>query len=154
LVYTWKSGVFDEAYTFYACMKCNGDFATDSTGTGTISATSTAIVGSSTAFTTELKVGYPIYNADNDEYREVTVITDNTHATIKNAFTANFSTKAFKYNSCLVNLYRESTLVYTRALNSTSPFRLPSGYAREHEIEVKGEKKIYDIKMAQAMEEL
>lgn len=154
LVYTWKSKVFPEANTFYSCMKINGSFSSDSTGTGTITATSTAVVGVGTAFTTELKPGYPIYNADNLQYREVSSITDNTHLTLVSAFTANFSAKAFKYNSALVNIYRDSSLVFTRAINTTSPFRLPSGYGREYELEFKGTKQIYDVKMGQSMSEL
>jgi hypothetical protein len=155
LVYQWKSKVFADDYTFYSCMKVNGSFASDSTGTSTITATGTAVVGSGTSFTTELKAGYALYNADNDEYREVSSVTDGTNAVLVSAFTANFSAKAFKYNSCLVNIYGGSSLIYTRAINSTSPFRIPSGYYREWEIEFKGEKKIYaPPKMGKSMGEL
>lgn len=154
LVYNWKSKVFAENYTFYSCMKINGSFSSDSTGTGTITATGTAVEGSGTSFTTELKPGYPIYNADNKEYREVSSITDDDTLTLVSAFTANFSAKAFNYNSAIVNIYGDNSLIFTRAINSTSPFRIPSGYYREWEVEIKGVKQVYDIKMAQSMSEL
>lgn len=56
-----------------------------STGTGTVTITGTAVVGSGTNFTGQLAVGRMI--AISNEFRRVTAIADNTHATIVSAFT-------------------------------------------------------------------
>jgi len=153
-VATWKSGIFVTYNTFFSCMKVNGDFSSDSTGTGTITTTATACVGVGTIFTTQLEVGNVIYDATLKEYREVSAITDNTHLTLANAFSSNRSGTAFKYNPAMVNIYKDNSLVFTRALNSTSPFRIPSGLGREREIEIKSNVSVYDIKMGQIMEDL
>lgn len=54
-------------------------------GTGTISSTGTAVVGVGTLFTSETPVGSFIDPGNGDE-RSVTVVTDNTHLTVDNAW--------------------------------------------------------------------
>ena len=154
LVCSWKSKIFTDKHTFYSCMKINGDVSSDSTGTGTITTTSTAISGSGTSFLTELKPGHVIYNADNDEYREVATVADNTSLTITRAFTTEFSDKAFKYNDILVNIYKDNSIFYTRAVNTVTPFRLPAGYGREWSFEIKGSDDVYSFKLGKSMIEL
>ena len=54
-------------------------------GTGTISSSGTSITGSGTSFTTQLVLGKMIA-VENNIFRKVTGITDDTHATIEEAF--------------------------------------------------------------------
>jgi hypothetical protein len=155
LIYTWKSKVFVTSFEFFSCMKINGDFVSDSTGTGTISSSGTAVTGTGTSFTTELAAKNVIYEATLKEYREVLSVTDDTHCTLVSGFSSNVSGKAFKYNSAMINIYKDDSLFFTRGLNSTKAFRLPSGRGSEWEIEFKSDRKIYEeVKMAQAMSEL
>ena len=155
LAYTWKGKVNVTPYTYFSCMKVNGDFVADSTGAGTIASTGTAVVGSGTSFDTQLAATNVIYDVTSKTYREISSVTDSTHLTLVAAFSSNLSSVPFKYNTSMVNLYRDDSLIFTRALNSTSPFRVPSGRGREWEIEFKGNKKIYsNAKLAQSMEEL
>ena len=152
---TWKSKINVTPYTFFSCMKVNGDFSDDSSGTGTISTSGTAVTGVGTSFDTQLKAGYVIYDSSSKTYREIASVTDATHCVLVTAFTSNLTATAFKYNSSMVNLYLDDSLFFTRALNQTSPFRIPSGRGREWEIELKTEGKIYPpVKLAQAMDEL
>ena len=96
-----------------------------------------------------------IYNATLKQYREVASVTDATHCTLSTAFTANITAAAFKYNSTMMNIYRDGSLFFTRGINTEKPFRIPSGRGREWEIEFKSDDKIYPkVKMAQSMEEL
>ncbi len=155
LSYTWKSKVNVTPYTFFSCMKVNGDFSDDSNGTGTISTSGTAVTGTGTHFDTQLKAGYVIYDSNSKTYREIDSVTDATHCVLVTAFASNLTATTFKYNSSMVNLYRDDSLIFTRALNQTSPFRIPSGRGREWEIEFKGNKEIYSNPiLAQSMEEL
>lgn len=63
------------------------------TGTVAVAASSTAVVGTGTAFLTELSVGEQIAvpASGSPVVRIVTVITDNTHLTVNTAFTATLS---------------------------------------------------------------
>lgn len=69
------------------------------TATGTITATGTAVVGSGTAFTSELSVGKGIRVGD--EVRYISAITDDTNLTLETAFTADPSGATFEYQSNL-----------------------------------------------------
>ena len=154
-VCTWKSKIFVTSHTFFSCMKVNGDFSSDSTGTGVISTTGTACVGVGTDFTDEMEAGNVIYNADLKEYREISSVTDETNLVLVSAFSSNISAETFKYNSAMVNIYKDNSLFFTRALNTTSPFRIRSGRGREWEVELKTDGIIYERpKMAQSMSEL
>jgi len=154
-VCSWKSKVFSMARTYFSCMKVNGSFSADSTGTGTITTTGTACVGFGTSFDTELETGNVIYEATLKEYREVSSVTDSTNLVFVSAFSSNLSAKAFKYNSSMVNIYKDNSLHFTRALNSTNPFRIKSGLGKEFEIEFKTDNEIYERpQMAQDISEL
>ena len=155
MIYTWKSKVVVAKDSFFSCMKVNGDFAADSTGTGTITSTGTAVEGTGTSFTTELVAGGVIYSASLKKYREISSITDNDSLVLVSAFSSNVSGDSFKYNTALVNIYKDDSLFFVRALNATTAFRIPSGLGNEWEIEFKGDKKIYTHpQMAQSMDEL
>lgn len=69
-------------------------------GTGTISSTGTAVTGSGTAFLTELKVGGTIRTTRvfNVEYKVVTAVSDDTHATVAATFAPDLSGAAFVYS--------------------------------------------------------
>lgn len=66
------------------------------TGTGTVTTTGTAVVGSSTLFTTELIVGNGIFISG--QGRVVSVITDDTHLTLDSALSSDVAGQAFTYN--------------------------------------------------------
>jgi hypothetical protein len=155
LTYEWKSKVFvTQSDSFFSCMKVNGNFSSDTSGSGTITTTGTAVVGDGTGFTA-YKAGYAIYSNSLKEYREISSITDATHMTLVSAFSSNLSAGTFKYNSTLVNIYKDDSLFFTRALNTTDAFRIPSGLGSEWEIEFKGGNEIYTHpRIAQAMDEL
>jgi hypothetical protein len=78
--------------------------AANLTGTVTKTATSAALVGSGTSFTTELSVGQVIsVPGTAAEKRVVTVITDNTHLTVSTAFAYSASGQtATRVNSAIV----------------------------------------------------
>ena len=152
---SWKSGVAVTPYTFFSCGKVNGDFVSDISGTGTITTSGTAVTGSGTSFTSELKAGYVVYISSLREYREISSIASDTSLTLVSAFSSNVSASAFKYNTSMMNIYRDNSLFFTRALNQTSPFRVPPGRGREWEFEFKTNRKIYSrARLAQSMEEL
>jgi hypothetical protein len=152
-VASWKSPIFVVPHVSFSAMKINGDLAADSTGTGTITTTGTACVGVGTAFDTELEVGNVIYDSTQKKYREVSAIADATNLTLVSAFPTNLSGANFKYNSITLNIYKDNSLFFTRAINSTTPFRIPAGSGREWEIGVKSNREIYRIEMAQGMSE-
>lgn len=99
-----------------------GTIAT-ATGTATINGT-TAVVGSSTLFTTQLAVGYLIFVAD--EWRVVSVITDNTHLTVSAAFAGSSGGNVIQYVN-MKNLADLSTRV-------TYPKYTFSPYSDEREL--------------------
>jgi hypothetical protein len=178
LVYQWKSKIYVTYNTFFSCMKIEGDFAENSIGTGSITSSDTAVTGHETSFTTELKSGYVIYDTILKEYREISSIESDTALTLVTAFSEDVEELtyyedenglyyedeggekyhipyvSFRYNTTMFNLYKDDSLHYTRAINSTNPFRIPSGRGRTWEIEIKGERKVVNIKMAQSMSEL
>lgn len=82
----------------------HGNLVTNLTGTVAKTAGSTALVGTGTAFTTELAVGRVIsVPGTAAEVRVVTAIADNTHLTVNTAFANNATGQtATNVNSCLV----------------------------------------------------
>lgn len=179
LVYQWKSRIFVTSHAFFSCMKIDGDFVTDVTGTGLIVSSGTTVTGTGTSFTTELEPGYVLYSIVLKEYREIASIESDTSLTLVVAFSSDVYEPeyyedegglyykdelgvkyhveipiAFRYNTTMLNIYKNDSLFFTRAINSTNPFRLPSGTGKDWEIEVKGVSKVVNIKMAQSMSEL
>lgn len=179
LMYQWKSKIFVTSYAFFSCMKIDGDFVEDITGTGQIISSDTTIIGTGTSFTTELKTKYVLFSSATKEYREIASIETDTSLTLVSAF----SDKAheleyyadkndfhyvdengqkygieipilFKYNTTMLNIYKDDTLFFTRAINSTNPFRLPPGTGKNWEIEIKGIGKVVNVKVGQSMAEL
>lgn len=154
-VATWKSPIFVVPHVSFSAMKINGDLAADSTGTGTITTTGTACVGVGTAFDTEFEEGNVIYDSTQKKYREVSAIADATHLTLVSAFPTNLSGTNFKYNSVMLNIYKDNSLFFTRAINSTEPFRISAGSGREWELEIKSNREIYPpVQLGQGMSEL
>lgn len=78
----------------YAVLTTKDTFPRSATKTGTMSVTAKQIVGNGTLFLTELHVGDWIFVTAQTEIRRVMEITDNTHATIDRAFTANIGAGA------------------------------------------------------------
>lgn len=155
-VYEWKSKIFvTNTRGFFSCMKINGDFIANLEGIGTISASGTAVTGSETKFNTQLEAGCAIYDPTLKKYREVASVESDTALTLVSAFSSDPSAIDFQYNKMLMNIYKDDALFFTRALNSTNPFRIPSGLGKEWEIEIKGVYEVYPpVKMAQSMGEL
>jgi len=67
----------------------------NSSGTGTISSSGTAVTGSGTSFTTQLRIGQCIIAGG--QTRVITAITDNTNLTVGSAFSPDVSASAFSY---------------------------------------------------------
>jgi len=153
LAYDWKSKVFIPGPVMsFGAAKVNGSFTAGSTGTGTISSSSTAVTGSMTVFTTELKVGYFI--GAGTEFREVTAITDNTHLTLSTAFTSNLSASAFTIYRTGFKYYVDGTLTHIQGIGSDEPFRIPPTRGREVEFGLRGYEEAFDMTVAPTMIEL
>lgn len=73
----------------------NREWVGSKTGTLNVTATSKAVVGTSTLFTTELVVGDTIKVTDTGEEYVVAVITDNTHITLVTAVTTTDTSTAY-----------------------------------------------------------
>ncbi len=84
----------------YALASATSGFTTGN-GTISVSASSTALTGATTTFTTDLHVGDVIYSSG--QYMAVSSITDNTHLTLQSASGINISSAAWSYNH-LVNV--------------------------------------------------
>lgn len=91
-------------------------------GTGTLASAGTAVTGTGTLFTSELHVGDTIKAVSSGsfgvDYRAVTVITDNLHLTVANAFGANLSGAAFEFNSPVFTASDTGAVSIVRAGNS------------------------------------
>jgi hypothetical protein len=94
-----EGAIADVIQAFKSLLKKCGALVDPTDGGGTVVTTGTAVVGTSTSFTSDFSVGDFVtitVAANTYEVREITEITDDTHMTLNKALTADVSGVAYE----------------------------------------------------------